>query len=83
MNVEQITPKMLDAAIRWQTMAEQGDRGKFAEQAFASREFREYIADLLATAKERGNMPGILLTALTIGIEIGMALEEMQRRPQA
>lgn len=83
MNVGHITPGMLDAAIRWQMATPQDSREKLTLAATNSRQFVDYFDFCMKAIVEGQDVRAIICTALTIGIEIGMALEEMQRRPQA
>jgi hypothetical protein len=85
MNVEQITPRMLDDAIHWQVKRPQTTEGRIAlvRTAVESPEFLEYICMAHAVILDGGDTKSVLAGALSLGIEIGMAMEEMQRRPQA
>jgi hypothetical protein len=87
MKLEEVTPQMLDAAIIWQlntnTQQQPGTRHRLVLIAALSGQFMEYLAMMTDTLTEGVNPDSVIATALSVGIEIGMALEQMQRRPQA
>jgi hypothetical protein len=81
LRLDWITPDMLDRAIGRQCeLGADADREAFATMAGGSREFVEYL-DMLAHAfafERRRSLQEILATALSIGIEMGLALANEQ-----
>lgn len=71
-------PSVLDSAIRRQTDYV-FDRAAFARACEASPEFMEYVNMLAASLNARNGAPEIIATAISLGVEIGMALAEERR----
>lgn len=85
MDIEKITPQMIDAAIHWQMKTPQttAARVHLLDVGSKSAEFTDYLCVATSQLFKGADPMGVIATSLAIGIEIGMALEQMQQRADA
>lgn len=74
MKLGQITPELLNLAVRMQ-MATPQDRDHFTDVTAQSEQWKDYVKIFASDLMRGKNVITVIVGAMCVGVEIGIALE--------